>query len=144
MTHFTHYLGPEKLKWSIWCELFMTREGYILYFKRGAQLQDSPQADLKADQSEREIHSDIQCLGPTGSLKAGNLQKATKTEDTTRPSEKRNYRLASPAHKSVTKMNTCSCSTIEGNRTIQNFINFIDCLTLHLGKPCLCAPGSEL
>ena len=61
----------------------MTCEGYIPYLKRWAQLQDSPQADLKAGQSEREIHSNIQHLGPGGSLKAGDSQKAAKKEDTT-------------------------------------------------------------
>ena len=48
----------------------MVAEGYILYFRKWSKLQDSPKAKIKADQSESEIHSDIQCLAPGGSSKA--------------------------------------------------------------------------
>ena len=34
MRHYLRYLGPEKLKRAIWCELFVIREGYIPYLKK--------------------------------------------------------------------------------------------------------------
>ena len=63
----------------------MVTEGYIQYLRKWIKLQDSPKAKIKADQSESEIHSNIQCLAPGGSSKVGDSQKLAKPDDTTRP-----------------------------------------------------------
>ena len=85
MHRYFRYLGPEKLKWAIWCELFVIHEGYIPYLKKWNQLQDSPKTDIKADQRGGEIHSDIQCLVPGGPLKVGDSQEVAKLGDATQP-----------------------------------------------------------
>ena len=85
MSHYTRYLGPEKLKRAIWCELFMIREGYILYLKKWIKLQDQTSAEVKADPDDNEIHSDIQHLVPGEPLKFGDSQKLAKSDDTTHP-----------------------------------------------------------
>ena len=64
MSRYTCYLGPEKLKRAIWCELFVIREGYILYLEKWIKLQDQTRAEVKAYPDDNEIHSDIQHLVP--------------------------------------------------------------------------------
>ena len=85
MSHYTRYLGPEKLKRAIWCELFMIREGYIPYLKKWIKLPDQTRGEVKADPDDNEIYSDIQHLVPGVPLKFGDSQKPTKSDDTTRP-----------------------------------------------------------
>ena len=85
MSCYTHYLGPEKLKRAIWCELFMIHEGYIPYLKTWIKLQDQTRAEVKADPDDDEIHNDIQYLVPGGPPKFGDSQKLAKSDDTTCP-----------------------------------------------------------
>ena len=58
----------------------MVTEGYILYLRKWIKLQDCPKAKIKADQSESEIHSNIQHLAPGGSSKVGDSQKLAKPQ----------------------------------------------------------------
>ena len=90
MSHYNHYHGPEKLKRAIWCELFMIREGYIPYLKKWIKLQDPTRAEVKADPDNNKIHHDIQYLVPGGPPKFGDLQKLTKSDDTTCPFRDKN------------------------------------------------------
>ena len=90
MCHCLRYFGPEKLKWAIWCELFVIREGYIPCLKKWSRLRDSPVTDVKVNSSGGDPHNDIQNLVPGGSMKVGDSQKVTKSRDTTRPFGKRN------------------------------------------------------
>ena len=83
MSHYTRYLGPEKLKRAIWCELFMICKGYILYLKKWIKPQDQTRAEVKADPDDNEIHSNIPYLVPGGPPKFGNLQKLAKSDNTT-------------------------------------------------------------
>ena len=59
MPRFTRLTGSEKLRRTIWCEIFVVTEGYIPYLRKWIKLQDSPKAKIKADQSDQ---SDIQHL----------------------------------------------------------------------------------
>ena len=61
----------------------MIHEGYILYLKKWIKLQDQTRAEVKADPDDNEIHSDIQHLVPGEPPKFGDLQKLTKSDDTT-------------------------------------------------------------
>ena len=63
--------------------MFVVTKGYIPYLRKWIKLQDSPKAKIKADQSESEIHSNIQRLAPGGSSKVGDSQKLAKPDDTT-------------------------------------------------------------
>ena len=76
MRHYLHYFGPEKLKRAIWCELFVLREGYILYFKKWNRSRDSPVTGMKIDSSGGDPQSDIQHFIPGGSMKVGDSQKS--------------------------------------------------------------------
>ena len=85
MSCYIHYLGPEKLKRAIWCELFVIREGYILYLKKWTKPQDQTRAEVKADPDDNKIHSDIQHLVPGEPPKFGDSQKLAISDDTTHP-----------------------------------------------------------
>ena len=62
------YTGLDQLCCIIWCEIFVIREGYILYLKKWSKQQQSVEAKLshKSPQGEGKIHSDIQRLAPGG------------------------------------------------------------------------------
>ena len=79
MFRYTRYLGPEKLKRAIWCELFVIREGYLPYLKKWAKLQD------QADPDDNKICNDLQHLAPGGPPKVSDLQELAKSDDTTHP-----------------------------------------------------------
>ena len=90
MFHYTHYLGPEKLKRAIWCKLFVIREGYLLYLKKWAKLQDQARAEVRADPDDNKIRNDLQHLALGGPLKVSDSQELAKSDDTTRPFENKN------------------------------------------------------
>ena len=54
----------------------MIHEGYIPYLWEWIKYRDSPEARTKADQGVREVHSDIQQLAPSCSLKVGDSQNS--------------------------------------------------------------------
>ena len=85
MFRYTHYLGPEKLKRAIWCELFVIREGYLLYLKKWAKLQDQARAEVRADPDDNKICNNLQHLAPGGPPKVSDSQELAKFDDTTRP-----------------------------------------------------------
>ena len=88
MCHYLRYLGPEKLKRVIWCELFVIREGYIPYLKKWNKLRDSSVTGVTDESSGGGPHSDIQHLVPGVSTRIGNSQQVAKRKDTTRQFEK--------------------------------------------------------
>ena len=90
MHHHLCYFGSEKLKWAIWCELFIIREGYIPYLKKWSRLQDASVTDVKADSSGEGPHSDIQHLVPSVSTEVGDSQKVANSRDTTQLFGKKN------------------------------------------------------
>ena len=85
MFRYTRYLGPEKLKRAIWCELFVIREGYLPYVKKWAKLQDQARAEVRADPHHNKIHNDLQHLAPGGPRKVSDSQELAKFDDTTHP-----------------------------------------------------------
>ena len=82
---YTRYLGPEKLKRDIWCELFAIRKGYLPYLKKWAKLQDQTRAEVRADPDDNKIHNDLQHIAPGRPSKFGDSQELTKSDDTTHP-----------------------------------------------------------
>ena len=83
MFHYTRYLGPEKLKRAIWCELFVICEGYLPYLKKWAKLQDQARAEVRADPDNNKIRNDLQHLVPDGPPKVSDSQELAKSDDTT-------------------------------------------------------------
>ena len=85
MFRYTHYLGPEKLKRAIWCELFVIHKGYLPYLKKWTKLQDQPRAEVRADPDDNKIHNNLQYPAPGGPPKFSDSQELTKSDDTTCP-----------------------------------------------------------
>ena len=81
---YTRYLSPEKLKRTIWCELFVIREGYLPYLKKWVKLQDQTRAEVRADPDDNKIRNDLQHLAPGGPPKFSDSQELAKSDDTTR------------------------------------------------------------
>ena len=69
MCHYLCYLGPEKLKRAIWCELFVIRDGYIPYLKKWNKAS-------AVGSREDIVHSDIQrlALGVSMERSSGSLE----------------------------------------------------------------------
>ena len=81
----SHFTGIEKLQQAIWCEIFVVREGYILYLKTWSQ--KSPEFRVKQLQEEDEVHSDIQRLHPGQNREGCNSPEVTKKDETRQPLE---------------------------------------------------------
>ena len=63
----------------------MIHEGYLLYLKKWAKLQDQTRAEVRADPDDNKIRNDLQHLAPGGPPKFGDSQELTKSDNTTRP-----------------------------------------------------------
>ena len=91
MFRYTHYLGPEKLKRAIWCELFVIHKGYLPYLKKWAKLQDQTRAEVRADPDDNKTCKDLQPLAPCGPLKFGDSLMIQPTHLETRIRDSQDY-----------------------------------------------------
>ena len=95
------FLGAEKLRRAIWCEIFMVREGYIPYLKTWSR--KSPESRIKQLQEEDEIHSDVQRLVPESSM--DEHSKSLEVASSAEGDEPSKHELASRQKKLARKCN---------------------------------------
>ena len=95
----SHFLGAEKCRRAIWCEIFMVWEGYIPYLKTWSH--ESSRSSVKQCWEEGKVHSDVQRLVPGGS--SGKHSKSPKVTNSTVEDKPLKHDLASHQKKLTRK-----------------------------------------